>query len=250
MTTSRRLHIPHPHDADIAQGIADIKHALALPLAFPPEVEAAAAQAASAPRMPELDRTDIAFVTIDPPDAMDLDQALHVERRGDGYRVHYAIADVAAFVDPGGAIDLEAHKRGETLYGANAKIPLHPKVLSEAAASLLPAQVRPALLWTIDLDATGEGVAVDVRRARVRSRAKLDYAGVQARIDAGDAEPTWAVLRDIGTLRKQRERKRGGISLALPEQEIRTRGGGARGAVTPPPCARPRRPRPGGGETP
>jgi VacB/RNase II family 3'-5' exoribonuclease len=221
MTTTRRLRIPHPHDAAIERGIADIKHEQALPPAFPAEVEAAAAQAASAPRMPELDRTDIAFVTIDPPDAMDLDQALYVERRVGGYRVYYAIADVAAFVEPGGAIDIEAHKRGETLYGADAKIPLHPRVLSEAAASLLPDQVRPALLWTIELDATGEGTTVDVRRARVRSRAKLDYAGVQARIDAGHAEPMWAVLREIGELRRQRERRRGGISLGLPEQEIR-----------------------------
>jgi exoribonuclease R len=80
---------------------------------------------------------------------MDLDQALHVDRAGDGFRVHYAIADVAAFVTAGDAIDVEAHKRGETLYGADAKIPLHPKVLSEDAASLLPDQMRPALLWTI-----------------------------------------------------------------------------------------------------
>ncbi len=225
MTTSRRLRIPHPHDAAISRGIADIKHEQGLPLTFPPEVEAAAMQAAFAPRMPQLDRTDIAFVTIDPPDAMDLDQALWVERRDLGYRVYYAIADVAAFVAPGDAIDIEAHKRGETLYGADAKIPLHPKVLSEAAASLLPDQVRPALLWTIDLDAGGEGTAVDVRRARVRSRAKLDYAGVQARIDAGQAEPMWAVLHEIGVLRKQREHKRGGISLALPEQEIRVEQG-------------------------
>lgn len=221
MTATRRLHIPHPQDPAIAQGVADIKREQALPLAFPPEVEAVAARAAAAPRMPELDRTDIAFVTIDPPDAMDLDQALCVERRDDGYRVYYAIADVAAFVAPGDAVDIEAHKRGETLYGADAKIPLHPKVLSEGAASLLPDQVRPALLWTIDLDAVGEAVQIDVRRARVRSRAKLDYAGIQARIDAGPVEPMWAVLQAIGQLRQQRERQRGGISLALPEQEIR-----------------------------
>ena len=154
---------------------------------------------------------------------MDLDQAMFVERVDGGYRVYYAIADVAAFVTAGDPVDIEANRRGETLYGADAKIPLHPKVLSEGAASLLPDQVRPALLWTIDLDATGEGIAVDVRRARVRSRAKLDYAGVQARIDAGNAEPMWAVLREIGELRKQREQARGGVSLPLPEQEV-TRG--------------------------
>jgi VacB/RNase II family 3'-5' exoribonuclease len=226
MATTRRLRARPSAAPMLEQGVAAIKREQDLPLAFPDEVEALAERVAQAPRLPALDRTDIAFVTIDPPDAMDLDQALAVERRGDGYRVHYAIADVAAFVTAGDAIDIEAHKRGATLYGADAKIPLHPKVLSENAASLLPDQVRPALLWTIDLDATGEGIAVDVRRACVRSRAKLDYAGVQARIDAGDAEPMWTVLRAIGELRQQRERKRGGISLPLPEQEIRVGGDG------------------------
>src|SRR3546814_12790491 len=93
-----------------------------LPGAFPPEVEAAAAQAAAHPRLPSLDRTDIAFVTVDPPGAMDLDQALHLERDGDGYVVHYAIADVAAFVAPGHPDDAEAHRPGQTLYGADPKI--------------------------------------------------------------------------------------------------------------------------------
>ena len=64
---------------------------------------------------------------------MDLDQALHIERDGDGYVVHYAIADVAAFVTPGDPVDVEANRRGETLYGADSKVPLHPKVISEDA---------------------------------------------------------------------------------------------------------------------
>ena len=110
---------------------------------------------------------------------MDLDQALHIEREGNGYVVHYAIADVAAFVTPGDPIDVASHERGETLYGADSKVPLHPTSLSEGAASLLPDQVRPALLWTIHVDDTGEGTDVHVERARVRSTAKLDYEGVQ-----------------------------------------------------------------------
>ncbi len=204
MATTRRLLVQPPHDPAIAQGVADIKREQGLPLAFPPEVEAVAARAAVAPRLPELDRTDIALVTIDPVGSMDLDQALYVERIPTGYRVYYAIADVAAFVAPGDAVDVEANKRGETLYGADVKIPLHPPVLSENAASLLPDQLRPALLWTIDLDDTGETTAIDVRRARVRSRARLDYARMQALVDAGQIEPMWDVLRKIGQLRKQR----------------------------------------------
>ena len=220
MSSTRRIHVQPADDAVLVQGMADIQRELKLPLAFPPEVEAAALQAARHPRLPVLDRSDIPLRTIDPPESMDLDQALHVERIGAGYRVSYAIADVAAFVTPGDPVDLEANRRGETLYGANAKIPLHPKVLSEDATSLLPGQLRPALLWTIELDGTGATTAIDVRRALVKSRAKLDYAGVQQHIDAGTADPMWAVVREVGELRQQRERARGGISLPLPEQEI------------------------------
>ena len=119
--------------------------------------------------------------------SLDLDQALHLERDGDGYVVHYAIADVAAFVTPGDPVDVEANKRGETLYGADSKVPLHPKVLSEDAASLLPDQVRPALVWTIRMDAHGERTDVQVERALVRSTAKLSYDEVQRALDAGTA---------------------------------------------------------------
>jgi len=220
MSTTRRIHIQSAADAALAQGLRDIQGDLKLPTAFPPEVEAAAVAAAAHPRWPELDRSEIALVTIDPVGSMDLDQAMYVERTDGGYRVYSAIADVAAFVSAGDPVDLEAHRRGETLYGAETKIPLHPKALSEDAASLLPDQLRPALLWTIDLDRTGEGIAVDVRRAKVRSRARLDYEGVQKIIDADKADPMWAVLREIGELRRQREFSRGGVSLPLPEQEI------------------------------
>jgi exoribonuclease R len=208
----------------LERGIAKIQQELGVSPQFPAEVEEAAGRAAEAPRLPDNDRTDIEFVTIDPPSSRDLDQALHVERAGDGYLVHYAIADVAAFVSPGDPVDVEANRRGETLYGASSKVPLHPKVLSEGAASLLPDEVRPALLWTIHVDATGEGTEVEVERALVRSRAKLDYEGVQQQIDAGTADPMFDVLREVGELRRTREAARGGVSLPLPEQEINVAG--------------------------
>ena len=191
---------------------------------FPVEVQEAAEKAAMNPRIPQLDRTELAFVTIDPEDSLDLDQAMFLERNGEGYRVHYAIADVAAFITPGDPIDVEANRRGETLYGADSKIPLHPKVLSEGAASLLPDQVRPALLWTIEVDATGEGTEVKVERALVKSRAKLSYAGVQKSIDDGSADPMFAILQEIGEKRLAKEVARGGVSLPLPEQEIDIKG--------------------------
>jgi exoribonuclease R len=205
-------------------GIDQIQRDLAVSPDFPPEVEAAAAAAAHSPRLPDLDRTDLPFVTIDPPTSMDLDQAMHLARNGDGYTVHYAIADLAAFITPGDPIDVEAHKRGESLYGADSRIPLHPKVLSEGAASLLPGEIRPALLWTVELDETGEVTSTHVERALVKSTAKLDYAGVQQQLDAGTAPAMLQLLAEIGRLRQQIEAKRGGVNLSLPDQEIEVAG--------------------------
>jgi exoribonuclease R len=208
----------------LRDGITKIQAELKVSPVFPPEVEEAARRAAAQPRLPDLDRTDLPFVTIDPPSSMDLDQALHFARDGAGYVVHYAIADLAAFIEPGDPVDLAANQRGETLYGADTKVPLHPTVISEGAASLLPDQIRPALLWTIHLDETGEGTDVQVERARVRSTAKLDYAGVQQAIEDGTADESLALLKTIGELRLQREAARGGISLPIPEQEVDVEG--------------------------
>ena len=204
----------------LREGIESLQAELGVTPVFSREVEAAAARAAAAPRLPELDRTDIGLVTIDPASALDLDQALHIERLGDGYLVHYAIADVAAFVSPGDPVDQESRRRGQTLYGADSKVPLHPTVLSEDAASLLPDQVRPALIWTLKLDADGSRTDVEVVRARVRSRAKLDYPSAQRALDDGTAGESLRLLKEVGLLRQRREADRGGISLPLPEQEV------------------------------
>ena len=209
----------------LKEGLAAIAAELELPGEFSPDVVAAAEQAAAGVVLPERDRTDIAFITIDPDGSMDLDQALHIERNRQedgqsGFVVHYAIADVAAFVKPGDPIDLEANRRGATLYGAGSRIPLHPPALSEDAASLLPEQVRPALLWTLEVAADGGLTTTHVERAQVRSTARWTYVDAQAAIDGPDAPEVLTLLKEVGLLRQEQERARGGISLPLPEQEV------------------------------
>ncbi|MBB5807848.1 exoribonuclease R [Saccharothrix ecbatanensis] len=172
------------------------------------------------------DATALPFVTIDPPGAKDLDQALLVERVGAGFRVHYAIADLGAFVVPGGALDAEVRKRGQTLYLPDGNVPLHPPVLSEGAASLLPGQTRPSVLWTFECGPDGEPVDVRVRRAMVRSTAQFDYEGVQASFAAGNPHPSIEALPDFGRLRRERAAERGAVELQLPEQEIVPNGDG------------------------
>ncbi|WP_344942940.1 RNB domain-containing ribonuclease [Sphaerisporangium flaviroseum] len=212
----------------LAEGFERIRGELELPEEFPlPTLEEAdRVSAAAAPSLP--DRTDLPLLTVDPRGSMDLDQALCIEERPSGYRVWYAIADVASFVSPGGAIDGEARRRGETVYMPDARIPLHPPVLSEGAASLLPGVIRPAALWCLDLDSDGRTVGADVTRALVRSRERLDYDYVQAAVDTGTADGTLRLLPIVGGLRLELERARGGVTLPTPEQEVVPHGDGYR----------------------
>ncbi len=210
---SPRVHLPVA-----VPGWDALRAELQVPGAFPPEVlaEAEAVQ----PAMPAVDRTDVPFLTIDPPGSTDLDQAMALSTTDTGYQVLYAIADVAAFVKPGGAIDVEAHKRGETLYAPDERSPLHPPVLSEDRASLLADQTRPALVWELQLDHDGELVSTHVAKAVVKSRRKLDYPGVQADIDAGRATPDLLLLKEIGLKRLALARARGAVDLPSLEQEV------------------------------
>ncbi|MDX2698997.1 RNB domain-containing ribonuclease [Streptomyces ipomoeae] len=229
----RHLHVVGAAEAPLRAALRALRGELGVPDVFPLQVLVEAEHAANSPRLPSYDATDIPLFTIDPPTANDLDQAMHLSRRSGsrpgpgGYRVRYAIADVAAFVTPGTALDAEAHHRVTTLYFPDGKVPLHPACLSEGAAGLLPDHTRPAVLWTLNLDADGRTESVDVRRALVRSRAKLNYEAVQKEIDAGTAEEPLALLKEIGLLREHLEVERGGISLNVPEQEIIEHGGRA-----------------------
>ncbi|MCW2743133.1 MAG: Ribonuclease [Blastococcus sp.] len=209
-----------PAAAPEGPDFAAIRAEFDVPEEFPAEVLVEAQRWAARPPLPELDATDVALVTLDPAGSRDLDQAVHLAARGDGYRVTYAIADVGSFVRLGGALDAEARRRGQTLYSPDRRIPLHPPVLSEGGASLLPDQLRPAALWTIDLDAAGEPVQVDLRRARVRSRAQLDYPSVQAQANGGTLPDALALLPEIGTLLQERAAERGAIELGTPDQEV------------------------------
>jgi len=214
-------------DARLEAGFAKIREELDVPAGFDEEtLEQAETAAARGPQLPPgaggteiTDRRDLPLITVDPPGSIDLDQAFAAERRGDGYRVFYAIADLASFISPGSALDDEARRRGVTLYSPDERASLHPVALNEDAASLLPGQDRQALLWTIDLDESGEIADAHLARSTVRSTRQMTYTEAQTEIDGG-ADGSLGLLRTIGQLREERERERGAVSLQLPSQEI------------------------------
>ena len=198
-----------------------IRDEFGLPDDFPAEVVAEAEAIAHQPVDDDrADLTDVPFVTIDPPGSMDLDQAMHLARTGDGWRVRYAIADLGSVIKVGSAVDAEARRRGQTIYVPDVRVPLHPAVLSEGALSLLPDQTRRAVVWTIDVNTDGTVAEATVERAVVKSVARLDYEGVQADLDAGTGHPSVEPLPDLGLARRAHRVAEGAIELGIPEQGV------------------------------
>ena len=157
---------------------------------------------------------------------MDLDQALHIERAGDGYVVHYAIADVAAFVTPGDPVDLEAHRRGETLYGADSQGPAAPEGdlrgrRRRCCRTRCGRRCCGRSRWT--RPARGPTSTSSGRWCgRPRS---CPTTGAQQPIDDGTAGEVLAAAQGDRRAADPAARPcRGGVSLPLPEQEIDIRG--------------------------
>src|SRR5690606_22338895 len=137
----------------IEEAFRRIRRELEIREGFPERVlraaEAAAGRGEAEWGGPRRDLRDIPFATIDPPGSRDLDQALHIEALEEGYRVRYAIADVGAFVERGSELEAEAWRRGLTYYSPDEREPLYPPALSQGAASLLPGEVRPAVVFSL-----------------------------------------------------------------------------------------------------
>ena len=185
-----------------------------IPAAFPAEVLSAAQGAVRRdPRPEHRDRTGERFVTLDPATSVDLDQAFTIERSGTDLILHYAIADVGWFVRPGDALDVEAFARAVTVYLPDRRAPLYPTALSEDAASLLPHQDRPAVVFTVRVSEDGIGRLDGVERAVIRNHAKLAYDSV-----APDDLPDGFVelSRRFATAEQARKAPR----VEFPEQEI------------------------------
>lgn len=173
-----------------------------------------------------VDRRDWPFVTIDGPDSMDLDQAVFVQADGDGHLVHYALADAAHFVVPGTALFSEALTRGASFYLPGFMVPMLPRALSEGLVSLNADVDRRAMLFSLRLDAEGRCVERKVCRARIRSRGKLSFGGVQAFYDGGrgfepGVDESLHLLATVGRRRMRLAELRGVVRYRRQELEVK-----------------------------
>ncbi len=207
-------------------------HQHGIPDDFPDAVVAQADAAEPAPLGKREDLRGLPFVTIDPSDARDRDDACHVHPDDDpsnkgGFILWVAIADVAAYVTPGSELDREARKRGNSSYFPDRVVPMLPDRLSGDLCSLHENVDRAVLAVRMQLSADGRKLSHRFTRGMIRSVASLAYEDAQAAQD-GHASPRVAALYEdviaplygaYGALLKARERRQP-LELDLPERQI------------------------------
>jgi ribonuclease R len=210
-------------------------HAHGIPHVFAGAV-VAEAEAARPPRHAGKDlREDwreVPFVTIDPPDAKDHDDAVHAvpdpdPRNRGGHLVSVAIADVAYYVRPGSALDRAAVERGNSVYFPDRVVPMLPERISNNLCSLRPDEDRPALAVRMVIGADGRKRSHTFHRVLIRSAARLHYEQAQLAVSGRPDEVTEPIVKKIleplyaayRTVRRARD-ERGPLDLELPERKI------------------------------
>ncbi len=222
-------------------------HAHGIPDSFPERVLQEAEEASNPDMKRREDLRDIPFVTIDPADARDRDDAVWAEPDPDpknkgGWVVMVAIADVAAYVRPGTALDKEAKSRGNSVYFPDRVVPMLPERISNDLCSLRPEEPRPCLAVRMVFDKDGHKRSHRFLRGIIRSAAALRYDQAQSAIDGKTDEvtgplldpvlrPLWGAYAALSRARNERSP----LDLDLPERKILVdEEGKVRGVVTPP----------------
>ncbi|MGC2822990.1 MAG: ribonuclease R [Pseudolabrys sp.] len=213
-------------------------HAHGIPSVFRRETQLEADSAKPATPHGREDWRHMPFVTIDPPDAKDHDDAVHAERdtasnNPGGFIVNVAIADVAHYVKPDSALDREALTRGNSVYFPDRVVPMLPERISNDLCSLRPREDRAALAVRMVIGADGRKRSHTFHRILMRSAARLSYQQAQLAIGGRTDEDTKALVKPVLTplyaayetmTRARSERQP--LDLDLPERKILLKGDG------------------------
>ncbi len=207
-------------------------HNLEIPYRFPSAVLKESEAAKEASLKGREDWRHLPLITIDPFDAKDHDDAVYAEPDTEagnpgGHVVYVAIADVAAYVRPGTALDREAYLRGNSVYFPDRVVPMLPERISNDLCSLKEGENRPSLAVRMVFDADGKKRKHSFHRVLFRSAAKLSYQQAQAAIDGQPNDKTGPILDTVlkplwtayGAMTRARD-QRGPLDLDLPERKI------------------------------
>ncbi|HPZ46042.1 MAG TPA: VacB/RNase II family 3'-5' exoribonuclease [Novosphingobium sp.] len=167
------------------------------------------------------DLRHLPIIAIDPSDARDHDDAIWAEPDGEGgFRAVVAIADVSFYVRPGGSLDREARKRGNSVYFPDRVVPMLPEVLSADVCSLRAGESRAAMACHMTISASGKVTSWRFSRVIVQIQEVIAYEEAQRRIDAGEAADNltnlWSAWRALEKARDDRDP----LALELPERRV------------------------------
>jgi ribonuclease R len=168
------------------------------------------------------DLRGVPFITIDGETARDFDDAVYVERTGDGFVLWVAIADVSHYVGRGSALDQDAYSRATSVYFPERAFHMLPRALSENLCSLRPDEPRLTMVARMLFDSQGLRTRTEVMEAVIQSRRRATYNQIQAEWEANRSNPGWEYAAHFALyslIRKQRS-ARGSIDFDLPEAEI------------------------------
>jgi ribonuclease R len=204
---------------------------------FGRQVDGAAADAAAAARDLDFDRRDLRDLptfTVDPASAHDFDDAVSASKTDRGYRLWIHIADVAAHVRPGGALEKEAYRRANSTYVPGNVAPMLPQILSSDVCSLVPDDERLAVTSEIEISETGEPLSASFYRSLIRSHTRLDYDELDE-IFAGRARPPGRIGEPLAIAREAAaalagRRPRSSLEVESFEPEFRFEDGQVVGA--------------------
>ncbi|HEU4403451.1 MAG TPA: ribonuclease R, partial [Candidatus Polarisedimenticolia bacterium] len=201
---------------------------------FPPEVlaqaEAIPAQVPESALRGREDFRAVPIVTIDGETAMDFDDAVRVQRNGDGtYELQVHIADVAHYVPASSPLDAEAYERGTSVYFPGTAIPMLPHALSNGICSLNPGVDRLVQSCLMTIDRHGRVVSYRFADGVIRSAARMTYTNVAKILVDRDQEmseryrdlvPMFRLMEELCGVLNTRRRGRGSIDFDLPEPEV------------------------------
>jgi ribonuclease R len=206
----RKHHLPHVFPANVLDEARAVAHL--------DEEEAAGRR----------DFRNLPIVTIDGETAKDFDDAVFVRRHGSAWELQVHIADVAQYVAPGTALDLEARLRGTSVYFPDRAVPMLPQELSSDICSLRPAEDRLVLSCIMMIDPDGEILSYEVTTGVIRSVRRMTYTQVhavitgdqQTREEFGPLVAEFERMYELARLLHKKRQRRGSIDFDLPEPVI------------------------------
>lgn len=223
------------HRNDPGVDILSIVYSHDLPTEFPERVleqaQRAANEVSEADCEGRLDLRNVCMVTIDGEDAKDLDDAVSLEFDADNAIWHLGvhIADVTNYVQENSALDVEARKRGTSVYLTDRVIPMLPHTLSNGICSLNAKEDRLALSCLMDINAKGNVVGHQIAETLIRVDCRMSYTGVKKILtDNDEAEiekyaqvvPMLRQMETLAQVLRKKRKARGSIDFDFPESKI------------------------------